>query len=111
MPPFCLYSLLYLSHDTGCKRWATRLLWAFEMKGKSMQNEVAEQIAALNKADLLFRLAEWHYLHAPTEQEQRHYTQTSLFAATMRAQKLNWLEEHQIPVVRQYGEYVQLSQV
>jgi hypothetical protein len=81
------------------------------MKGKLMQNEVAEQIAALNKADLLFRLAEWHYLHAPTEQEQRHYTQTSLFAATMRAQKLNWLEEHQIPVIRQYGEYVQLSQV
>ena len=90
------------------------LLASFELsrlEGKSMQNEVAEQIAALNKADLLFRLAEWHYLHAPTEQEQRHYTQTSLFAATMRAQKLNWLEEHQIPVVRQYGEYVQLSQV
>ncbi len=81
------------------------------MKGKLMQDEVAAQIAALNKADLLFRLAEWHYIHAPTEQEQRHYTQTSLFAASTRARLLNWLEDHHVPVIRQYGEYVQLSQV
>jgi len=102
------------SHDTEVQKEGDAPPLSFrvdETKGKLMQNEVAEQIAALNKADLLFRLAEWHYLHAPTEQEQRHYTQTSLFAATMRAQKLNWLEEHQIPVIRQYGEYVQLSQV
>jgi hypothetical protein len=81
------------------------------VKGKLMQHEVEAQIAALNKADLLFRLAEWHYMHASTEQEQRHYTQTSLFAASTRARLLNWLEDHQIPLIRQYGEYVQLSQV
>lgn len=76
-----------------------------------MLDEVAAQIAALNKADLLFRLAEWHCQQVSTEVELRHYTQTSLLAASMRAQIFTWLEEHSIPVIRQYGEYVQLSQV
>ncbi|MBV9257555.1 MAG: hypothetical protein JO215_06010 [Ktedonobacteraceae bacterium] len=76
-----------------------------------MLDEVTAQIAALNKADLMFRLAEWHYRHAPTGVEKRHYIQTSLLAASTRAQILTWLEEHQIVVTRQYGEYVQLSQV
>jgi hypothetical protein len=81
------------------------------MKGKPMRDEVAAQIAALNKADLLFRLAEWHYRCASTEVEKRHHIQTSLFAASTRAQILTWLEDQQIIVTRQYGEYVQLSQV
>ncbi len=76
-----------------------------------MRDEVAAQIAALNKADLLFRLAEWHYRHAPTEVEKRHHIQTSLLAASTRAQILTWLEDHQITVTRQYGEYMQPSQV
>ena len=76
-----------------------------------MLDEVATQIAALNKADLWFRLAEWYCRQASTEVELRHYTQTSLLAASMRAQIFIWLEEHQIPVIRQYGEYMQLSQV
>ena len=86
-------------------------LLSFEMKGKWMLDEVATQIAALNKADLLFRLAEWHCQQASTEIELRHYTQTSLLAASMRAQIFTWLEDYQIPVTRQYGEYVQMSQV
>ncbi len=76
-----------------------------------MRDEVATQIAALNKADLLFRLAEWHYRYAPTEMEKRHHIQASLLAASTRAQILTWLEDHQIRVMRQYGEYVQMSQV
>jgi hypothetical protein len=70
--------------------------------------EIAAYIAALNKADLAFRLAEWHSQEAQTESEQRQYARASLFAATQRAFILAWLEKQQITLTKHNGEYVQL---
>ena len=69
--------------------------------------EIASQIAALNKADLAFRLAEWHCQEAQTDSEQRRYARASLSAALQRAFIFAWLEKHHIVLNRQHGEYVQ----
>ena len=69
--------------------------------------EIATQIAALNKADIAFRLAEWHCQEAQTDNEQRQYAQASLRAAMQRAFILAWLEKRQIILNKMNGEYVQ----
>lgn len=70
-------------------------------------SEIARQIAALNKADLTFRLAEWHCQEAETDSEQRRYAMASLRAAMQRAFIFTLLEKHQISVNRLHGEYIQ----
>ena len=70
-------------------------------------SEIATQIAALNKADLAFRLAEWHCQEAQTDSEQRRYARVSLHAAMQRALLFTWLEKHQILLKKFHGEYVQ----
>ena len=68
--------------------------------------EIATQIAALNKADLAFRLAEWQCQEADTDSEQRRYAKASLRAAMQRAFIFAWLEKHQITLKKMNGEYV-----
>ena len=70
-------------------------------------SEIATQIAALNRADLAFRLAEWHCQEAQTDSEQRRYAKASLCAAMQRALLFAWLEKHQILLNKLHGEYVQ----
>jgi hypothetical protein len=70
-------------------------------------SEIATQIAALNKADIAFRLAEWHCQEAQTDSEQRNYARASLRAAMQRAFILTWLEKRQIILNKANGEYVQ----
>ena len=70
-------------------------------------SEIATQIAELNKADLAFRLAEWHCQEAQTDSEQRRYANASLRAAMQRALLFAWLEKHQILLKKLHGEYVQ----
>jgi hypothetical protein len=70
-------------------------------------SEIATRIAALNKADLAFRLAEWHCQEAQTDSEQRRYARASLRAAMQRALLFSWLEKHQILLKKLHGEYVQ----
>ncbi|MBA2391648.1 MAG: hypothetical protein H0V70_02745 [Ktedonobacteraceae bacterium] len=70
-------------------------------------SEIATQIAALNKADLAFRLAEWHCQEAQTDSEQRRYAKASLRAAMQRALLFSWLENNQIILRKLNGEYVQ----
>lgn len=70
-------------------------------------NEIATQIAELNKADLAFRLAEWHCQEAQTDSEQRRYAKASLRAAMQRALLFAWLEKRQILLKKLHGEYVQ----
>ncbi len=70
-------------------------------------SEIATQIAALNKADLAFRLAEWHCQEAQTDSEQRRYATASLRAAMQRALLFSWLEKNQIILRKLNGEYVQ----
>jgi hypothetical protein len=69
--------------------------------------EIATQIAALNKADLAFRLAEWHCQEAETPSEQRRYAKASLHAAMQRAFIFAWLEKRQVTLKKLNGEYVQ----
>jgi Putative zinc-finger len=68
---------------------------------------VTKQIMELNKADLAFRLAEWHCQEAQTDTEQRKYANASLRAATQRAFILTWFEKRQIRLEKINGEYVQ----
>jgi hypothetical protein len=70
-------------------------------------SEIATQIAALNRADLAFRLAEWHCQEAQTDSEQRRYAKASLRAAMQRALLFTWLEKNQIILKKLNGEYVQ----
>ena len=70
-------------------------------------SEIATQIAELNKADLAFRLAEWHCQEAQTDSEQRRYAKASLRAAMQRALLFSWLEKHKIILKKLNGEYVQ----
>ncbi len=69
--------------------------------------EIATQIAALNKADIAFRLAEWHCQEAQTASEQRSYARASLRAAMQRAFIFAWLEKRQVILNKLNGEYVQ----
>jgi hypothetical protein len=69
--------------------------------------EIARQIAALNKADIAFRLAEWQCQEAETASEQRRYAKASLRAALQRAFVFALLEKHQVVVNKFNGEYVQ----
>lgn len=71
------------------------------------RDEIIAQIAILNKADLAFRLAEWHIQQAQTDSERRQYARASLVAATQRSLLFAWLEQRRVILARQYGEFVQ----
>jgi hypothetical protein len=68
-----------------------------------------DAIVALNKADLTFRLAEWHCKHAETDSEQRRYAQASLHAAMQRAFIFAWIEKQQVKLKKRNGEYISMS--
>jgi hypothetical protein len=70
---------------------------------------IQEEIAALNKADIAFRLAEWKIVNAATEVRQTIYCLESLKAAIRRHKLFSLLQEQHVLLARYDGEYVQMQ--
>jgi Putative zinc-finger len=66
-----------ISEATKMQDEATKMQDRTTTLSASME-DIDTQIAALNEADIAFRLAEWHCQEAQTENEQRRYARASL---------------------------------